>query len=41
VNTAFFQPLTGLATASPHARACPEFPDADYLESGVLRVLET
>jgi len=41
VNTAFFQPLTGLAAASPHARACPEFPDADYLAGGVLRVLET
>lgn len=41
VNPAFFQPLTGRAAASPHARACPEFPDADYLESGVLRVLET
>jgi hypothetical protein len=41
VNTAFFQPLTGLAAASPHTRACPEFPDADYLESGVLRALET
>jgi len=33
--------MTGLTDASPHARACPEFPDADYLESGVLRVFET
>ena len=41
VNTASFQPLTGLAAASPHARACPEFPDVDYLEGGVLRGLET
>lgn len=41
VNTAFFQPLTGLAAAGPHARACPEFPDVDYLEGGVLRALET
>jgi hypothetical protein len=40
VNAAFFQPLIGLAAASPQARACPEFPDADYLAGGVLRVLE-
>ena len=33
--------MTQTWAASPHARACPEFPDADYLESGVLRVLET
>lgn len=40
VNTAFFQPLTGLATASLHARPCPEFTDENFLHLGVQRVLE-
>jgi len=38
VNTAFFQPLTGLAAASPNARACPEFPDPDYLRISRFQV---
>lgn len=41
VNTAFFQPLHGLADASPHARFCPEFPDDAWLHLGVQRVLES
>lgn len=41
VDQAFFQPLTGLADASPHARPCPEFSDEDCLHLGVQRVLET
>ena len=40
VDQVFFQPLTGLAAASAHARPCPEFPDADFLLLGVQRVLE-
>ena len=41
MDQAFFQPLTGLADASPHARLCPEFSDEDCLHLGVQRVLET
>jgi hypothetical protein len=41
VNAAFFQPLAGLASQSSHARACPDFPDGDYLQCGLLRVLES
>jgi len=41
VNTAFFQPLTGPARRSSHARACPDFSDDDYLQCGLLRVLES
>lgn len=41
VNTAFFQPLQGLAGASPHARLCPEFSDDACLRLGVQRVLES
>ena len=39
VDQVFFQPLTGLAAASAHARPCAEFPDADFLHLGVQRVL--
>ena len=41
VDAAFFQPLAGLAAHSPHARPCPEFPDEDYVNCGVQRVLES
>ena len=41
VNAAFFQPITGLARRSSHARACPDFSADDYLECGSLRVLES
>jgi hypothetical protein len=41
VNAAFFQPLAGLASQSSHARACPDFSDDDYLQCGLLRVLES
>jgi hypothetical protein len=41
VNTAFFQPLHGLADASFHARFCPEFSDDTALRLGVQRVLES
>jgi len=41
VNAAFFQPITGLARRSSHARACPDFSDDDYLQCGLLRVLES
>ena len=40
VNDAFFQPLSGLAAASPHARYCPEFSDEHWLLTGVRRCLE-
>jgi len=40
VNERFYQPLEGLPTRSPHARPCPELPDADFLRLGVQRVLE-
>ncbi len=40
VNDAFFQPLTGLAAASPHARYCREFSDEHWLLTGVRRCLE-
>lgn len=40
VNDAFFQPLSGLAGASPHARYCPEFSDEHWLLAGVQRSLE-
>ena len=41
VNAAFFQPISGLASRSPHARTCPDFSDDDYLQCGLLRVLES
>lgn len=41
VNQAFFQPLAGLAAASPASKLCPEFSDDDYLRLGVQRVLES
>ena len=41
VNAAFFQPISGLARRSSHARACPDFSDDDYLQCGLLRVLES
>ena len=41
VNAAFFQPLAGLARRSSHARTCPDFSDDDYLQCGLLRVLES
>src|SRR5258706_4525857 len=41
VNAAFFQPIAGLAGQSSRARACPDFPDDDYLQCGILRVLES
>lgn len=40
MNDAFFAPLSGLAEASPHTRACPELPDAEWVHIGVQRVLE-
>ncbi len=40
VNASFFQPLSGLLVAGNHSRACPEFPDEDFLQLGVQRVLE-
>jgi hypothetical protein len=40
VDQAFFQPLTGLAAQSCHARPCAEFPDELFLRLGVQRVLE-
>lgn len=40
VDEVFFQPLTGLASASPHTRPCPDFSDEDCLRLGVQRVLE-
>lgn len=40
VNEAFFQPVVGLAEASPHARPCPELSDALWVRAGILRVLE-
>jgi len=41
VNAAFFQPIAGLARWSSHARTCPDFSDDDYLQCGLLRVLES
>jgi hypothetical protein len=40
VNDAFFQPIHGLAAASPHARPCPEYSDDQWLRVGIQRVLE-
>lgn len=40
VNAAFFEPLSRLLVAGDHSRNCPEFPDADFLQLGVQRVLE-
>lgn len=40
VNNLFFQPLDGLAGASPHFRLCPEFSDEHWLQAGVRRCLE-
>lgn len=40
VTDAFFQPLTGLVAASPHARPCPEYSDDQWLRVGIQRVLE-
>lgn len=41
VNDAFFQPLQGLAEASPHARPCGSFSDELFLKAGIQRTLET
>lgn len=41
VNDAFFQPLTGLATASPHHCPSLDFTDEHWLRLGLQRVLET
>jgi hypothetical protein len=41
VNAAFFQPITGRAGQSSRTRACPDFSDDDYLQCGLLRVLES
>jgi hypothetical protein len=41
VDQAFFEPLTGLAAQSAHARPCPEFSDEDFMLLGVQRVLES
>ena len=41
VTTTFFQPLHGLAAASPQARPCPEFADEQFVRLGVQRVLES
>ena len=40
VDNAFFEPLNGLVTASPHTRPCPDFSDQDCVRLGVQRVLE-
>ncbi len=40
VNAVFFEPLQGLAAASPHAHPCPDFSDEDFVRLGVQRVLE-
>lgn len=40
VTDAFFQPLDGLVAASPHTRPCPAFTDEQWLELGLVRVLE-
>ena len=40
VTDAFFQPLKGLAAASPHTRPCSEFTDEQWLRLGLARVLE-
>ena len=41
VTATFFQPLHGLAAASPQARPCPEFSDEQFIRLGVQRVLES
>ena len=41
VNAAFFQPTAGLTRQSSHARTCPDFSNDDYLQCGLLRVLES
>lgn len=41
VTDAFFQPLAGLAAASPAARTCPELSDENWLRLGLQRVLES
>src|SRR6266498_417208 len=40
VNKAFFQPLDGLAAASPYFWLCRDFSDEACLHLGVQRVLE-
>ena len=39
VHDVFFQPLEGLAAASPNARPCPDFSDHEFLHLGIQRVL--
>lgn len=41
VNDAFFQPLKGLAAASPDARPCPDFSDDEFLHLGIQRVIQS
>jgi hypothetical protein len=40
VEQAFFEPLKGLASASPAGQFCPLFSDEDFVRLGVQRVLE-
>jgi len=40
VEQAFFEPLNGLASASPPAQSCPLFSEEEFVRLGVQRVLE-
>jgi hypothetical protein len=41
VNAAFFQPLLQLIAEGGHSQHCPELPDPDFAQLGILRVLES
>ena len=41
VNAAFFSPLVPLVTESKFSKPCPELPDLDFVQLGIVRVLES
>lgn len=40
VNSRFYAPLETALAAAKHSRNCPEFPDSEFLEAGVGRVID-
>ena len=41
VDALFFEPIVSLVATSLHAYPCREFPDLDFVQLGITRVLET
>lgn len=41
VNAAFFSPIVPLVAESKFSKPCPELPDLDFVQLGIVRVLES